>query len=198
MPLISCECALHRFRQRPSNWTLPIKVIFKFTLALKQWRVCTISSAITLLHLRIHSSNNYSLISLHVSTLISSIISPTNTLQMMNQFIQLTLQFLHFNPMIQRTSLKFFFIFLILYATPRILPQGQVQNDTKRPPTENDRRSALALGHSTPRSPQPQLIFSTATGTPGQSTRSWGAGTELVGRQSGYDSPPTQPATLQN
>ena len=86
------------------------------------------------------------LLSLHVSTLISSIISPTNTLQMMNQFIQLTLQFLHFIPMIQPTSLKFFYIVLILYATPRFLPQGQVQNDTKRPQTENDRRPAPALG----------------------------------------------------
>ena len=146
MPLISCECVLHRFRQRPPNWTLPIKEIFKFTLALKQWRVCTICSAITLLHLRIHSSKNYSLIFLHVSTLISSIISPTNILQMLNQFIQLTLQFLHFIPMIQPISLKFFYIFLILYATPRFLPQGQVQNGTKRPPTENDRRPAPALG----------------------------------------------------
>ena len=146
MPLISCECALHRFRQRPPNWTLLIKVIFKFTLALKKWQVCTISSAVTLLHLRIHSSKNYSLISLHVSTLISSNISPTNTLHMMNQFTQLTLQFLHFIPMIQPTSPKFFYIFLVLYATPRFLPQGQVQNDTKKPPTENDRRPAPALG----------------------------------------------------
>ena len=121
MPLISCECALHRFRQRPPNWTLLIKVIFKFTLALKQWRVCTISSAIIHLHLRIHSSKNYFLISLHVFTLISSIILPTNTLQMMNQFIQSTLQFLHFIPMIQLTFLEYFYILLILYATPRFL-----------------------------------------------------------------------------
>ena len=140
MQLISCECALHRFRRRPPNWTLLIKVIFKFTLALKQWRVCTISSAITLLHLRIHSSKNYSLISLHVSTLISSIISPTNTLQMMNQFIQLTLQFLHFIPMIQPTSLKFFYIFLILYASPRFLPPPPRTKHAKGPPAENDRR----------------------------------------------------------
>ena len=140
MPLLLCDCALHRFNQRPPNWTLPINVIFEFTLALKQWRVCTISSAITLLHLRIHSSKNYSLISLHVSTLISSIVSPTNTLQMMNQFIQLTLQFLISIPMIQPTSLKFFYIFLILYATPRRLPPPPSTKHKNGPPAENDRR----------------------------------------------------------
>ena len=48
-----------------------------------------------------------------------------------------------------------------------------------------------------PRSLQSQLNFSTATGTPGQFTHSLSARTELVGRQSGNDSPPTQPATLQ-
>ena len=140
MPLILCECELHRFRQRPPKWTLPINVIFKFTLALKQWRVCTISSSITLLHLRIHSSKNYSLISLHVSTLKNSIVSPRNTLQMMNQFIQLTLQFLISIPMIQPTSLKFFYIFLILYATPRCLPPPPSTKHTKGPPAKNDRR----------------------------------------------------------
>ena len=138
MPLISCGCALHRFHQRPPNWTLSIKVIFKFTLALNQWRVCTISSAITLLHQRIHSSKNYSLIFLHAFTLIFLITLPTNTPRMKNQFIQLILQFLHSFPMIQPTSLKFYYIFLFRYATPRFLPKGQVQNDTKRPPTEND------------------------------------------------------------
>ena len=140
MPLISCECALRRFRQRPPNWTLLIKVFFKFTLALKQWLVCRISSATIHLHLRIHSSKNYFLISLHVSTLIFSITSPTNTLHMMNKFIQSTHQFLHFVPMIQPTSLKFFYISLNLYATPRFLPQPPGTKHTKGLPAENDRR----------------------------------------------------------
>ena len=140
MPLILCECALHRFRQRLPNWTLLIKVIFKFTLALKQWLVCTTSSAIILLPLRIHSSKNYSFISLHVSTHISSIISPTNTLQMLNQFIQSILQFLHFIPMIQLTFLEYFYILLILYATPRFLPPPPGTTHKKGSPAENDRR----------------------------------------------------------
>ena len=140
MPLILCECALHRFRQKLPNWTLLIKVIFKFSLALKQWLVCTIFSATIHLHLRIHSSKNYFLISLHVFTLRSSIISLTNTLQMMNQFIQSTLQFLHFFPMIQLTFLEYFFILLILYATPRFLTPPPCTKHTKVSPAENDRR----------------------------------------------------------
>ena len=146
MPLILWECALHRFRRRPPNWTLLIEVISKFTLALKQWLVCTTFSAITLLNLRIHSLKNYSLISLHVSTLISSIILPTNTLQMMNQFVQLILQFLHFIPMIQPTSFNFFYIFLILYATPRFLPPPPGTKHKKGPPAENDRRPRRRRG----------------------------------------------------
>ena len=94
-----------------SKLKLLIRAIFKFTLALKRWLVCTTFSAITLLHLRIHSSKNYSLISLHVSTLISSNSSTTNTPQMMNQFFQSTLQFLHFIPTIQLTFLKTFSYF---------------------------------------------------------------------------------------
>ena len=140
MPLISCECALPQFRHIPPNWTLLIKVIFKFTLALKQWLVCTISSATIHLHLRIHSSKNYLLISLDVSTFISSITLPTNTLQMMNQSIQSTLQFLHFIPRIQLFFLNYFYIFLIFYATPRFLPPSPGTKYTKGPPAENDRR----------------------------------------------------------
>ena len=140
MPLISCECALTQLRHRPPNWTLLIKVIFKFTLALKQWLVCTISSATIHLHLRIHSSKNYLLISLHVSTLISSITLPTNTLQMMNQSFQSTLQFLHFIPTIQLIFLNCFFIFLVFYATPSFLPPPPGTKHTKVPPAENDRR----------------------------------------------------------
>ena len=139
MPLISCECALPQFRHRPPNWTLLIKVIFELTLALKQWLVCTISSATIHLHLRIPSSKNYFLISLHISTLISSITLPMNTLQMMNQTIQSTLQFLHFIPTIQLIFLNCFYIFLIFNATPRFLPPPPGTKHTKGPPAENDR-----------------------------------------------------------
>ena len=96
------------------NFSSPRRVISKFILVLKQWLLCMIFSAITLLHLRIHSSKNYLLISLHVSTLISLITSPMNTPQMMNQFIQSTLQFPHFIPMIQLISLKYFYILFVI------------------------------------------------------------------------------------
>ena len=149
MPLISCECALPHFRHSPPNWTLLIKVIFKFTLALKQWLVCTISSATIHLHLRIHSSKNYFLISLHVSTLISSITSPTNTLQKINQSFQSTLQFLHFIPRIQLIFLNCFYIFLLFYATPRFLPPRPGTKHKKGPPAENDRRPGREPAGST-------------------------------------------------
>ena len=118
----------------------PRTLISKFISVLKQWLVSMIFSAITLLHLRIQSSKNYSLISLYGFTLISSITSPTNTLQMMNQFIQSTLPFLHFIPMIQLTFLEYFYILLILYATPRFLPPPPGTKHKKGPPAENDRR----------------------------------------------------------
>ena len=140
MPLILWECALHRFCQRLPNWTLLIKVIFKFTLALKQWRVCTIFSAIIPLHQLIHSSKNYLLIFLRVSTLISSITLFTNIPQMMNQSFQSTLQSLHFTPTIHLIFLNCFYIILIFYATPRFLPPPPGTKYTKGPPAENDRR----------------------------------------------------------
>ena len=169
MPVISCELALHRFSQRPPNWTLLIKEIFKFTLALKQWRVCTISSATIHLHLRIHCSKNYFLISLHVFTLISSIISPTNTLQMMNQFIQSTLQFLHFISMIQLTFLEYFYVLLILYATPTFLPTPPGTKHKKGSPAENDRRPE---GRSEdPTIPKNRRPWRAAPAFPGQSRR---------------------------
>ena len=140
MPLILYECALLRFPQKPPNWTLMIKATFKSTSAPKQWLACMIFFAIILLHLRTHSSKNYLLIFLHVSTLISSITSPMNTPQMMNQFIQSTLQYLHFIPTIRLISLNNLYIFLIFYATPRFLPPPPGTKDTKGPPAENDRR----------------------------------------------------------
>ena len=118
MPLILCECELHQFHPRPPNWTILIKVIFKFTLDLKQWLVCTIFSATILLHLRTHSSRNYSLIFLHVSILIFFIISPTNTLRMKNHSIRSTTQILHSILTIQPTFFKYFYIFFCFYATP--------------------------------------------------------------------------------
>ena len=140
MPLILWECASRRFRRRHPNWTLLIKVIFKFTLALKRWQVCTISSAITLLNLRIHSLKNYSLISLHVSTLISSITLLTNIPQTKTQSIRSTPQFLPFIPMTRPIFLNCFCIFLIFYATPRFLPPLPGTKHTKGSPAENDRR----------------------------------------------------------
>ena len=138
MPLMLCA----DFAQRPLNWTLLIKVISKFTLALKRWLVCTTSSAIILLHLRIHSSKNYFLISLHVPTLIFSINLLTNTLQIMNQFFQSTLQFLRFIPTIQLIFLNCFYIFLIFYATPKFLPPPPGTKHKEGPPAENNRRPA--------------------------------------------------------
>ena len=125
---------------KTSKMTLLIKVISKFTLTLKQWLVCTSFSAITLLHLRIHSSKNYSPSSLHLSTLISSITLPTNTLQMMNQFIQSTLQFLHFIPMIQHTFFEYFYILLIFMQLQDFYHHRWVQNIQKgcRPRTTDD------------------------------------------------------------
>ena len=152
MPLILCECALHRFCQRPKNWTLLIKVIFKFFLALKQWLVCTIFSATILLHLRTQSSKNHSLIFLHVFILIFSIISPTNTPRMMNQPIQSTLQFLHSILTIQLTFPKYFYIFLIFHATPKFLPRRRAHDNIKGSPAEIDRRPERGSGE--PRAPR--------------------------------------------
>ena len=116
---------------------LPRKIFFKFTLALKQWLVCTTFSAIIRLHLRIHSSKNYSLVFLHASTLISSIIMLTNTLRMKNQSIRSTPQNLHFTLTIQLTFLKhFYFYFLQLQD----FYHKDGTRHTKGPPAENDRR----------------------------------------------------------
>ena len=104
---------------------LPRKVSFKFISVLKQWLVCMIFFAITRLHVRTHSSKNYLLTFLRVFILIFLITLPTNTPRMKNQFIQLTDLFLHFILTTQLTFLKYFYIVLIFYATPRILPQGR-------------------------------------------------------------------------
>ena len=139
MPLILYECALHRFRQRLPDWTLLIKVIFKFISALKPWLACTIFSAILLLHVRIHSSKNYSPIFLPVFTLISSITLPINTPRMKNQSILSTLPFLHSTPTIQPIFLKHFYIFFIFMQLPNFYHEDGTGH-TKGPPAENDRR----------------------------------------------------------
>ena len=142
MPPILFECALHRFRHRPPNWTLMIKVIFKIISALKQWLACTIFFATTLLHPRTHSSKNYSPIFLHVFTLIFLITLPTNILRMKNQFVQLIHLFLHSTLMIRPTFLKNFMLYfcIFFYATTKFLPQKRAQDSRKGPPAENDRR----------------------------------------------------------
>ena len=142
MPLISYECASPRFRHRPPNWILMIKVTFKSISALKQWLVCTIFFAITRLHVRTHSLKNYSPISLHGFTLIFSITSFMSTLRMKSQSIQSTLQLLHFILTTQITFLKYFYIALIFYVTPSFLPQGRWHTAYKRAAAENDRRPA--------------------------------------------------------
>ena len=58
-------------------------------------------------------SKSYALISLHVSTLMSSITSPANIPRMMNRSILSTHQSLHIIPLIQPTFLKIFNHFLI-------------------------------------------------------------------------------------
>ena len=139
MPLILYEYLLHGFCHKRPNWILMISATFKFISAPRRWLVCMIFSAVIHLHLRIHSSKNYSLISLHVSTLISSITLFTSTLQMMNQFIQSTLQFLQFILTIQLTFVKHFYTILILIAAQDFYHHRRVQNIKKgRRPRRTD------------------------------------------------------------
>ena len=138
MPLILFECALHRFRHRPPNWTLMIKVVFKFISALRPWLACTIFSAMIPLRLRTPSLKNYSLIFLHAFTLIFSIILLTNTPRMKNQFIQL---FLHSILMIRPTFPKKFLSYLLCFlSNSKIFYHKDGTRHTKGPPAENDRR----------------------------------------------------------
>ena len=89
---------------------------------------------------------------------------------MMNQFIQLTLQFLLFIPTIQLIFLNCFYILLIFYATPRFLPPPLSTKHRKGPPAENDRRP-----EGRPEDPRPQRnrprrrAAPTAPAFPGQS-----------------------------
>ena len=141
MPLILYECASPRFRHIPPNWIPMIRVTFKFISALKQWLVCTNFFAIIHLHVRTHSSKNYLPTFLHGFILTFLITLPMSTLRMKSQPIQSTLQLLHFILTTQLTSLKYFYIVLIFYATPRFLPQGRQHATYKkgrRPRTTDD------------------------------------------------------------
>ena len=118
MPLILCECALHRFRQKPPNWIELIDATFKFNSALKRWLVCTNSYAIILWRLTILCSKNRFPISLLDFLRINLIISHMKVL-ITSQSDQLILQFLHFIPTIQPKILKYFYVLLIFYATSK-------------------------------------------------------------------------------
>ena len=126
MPLILYECALLQFRHRPPNWIPMIKVTCKSISALKQWLVCMIFFATIPLHVRTHSSKNYSPISLHAFTLIFSITMSMSTPRMRNQSFQSTHLFLNSTLMIRLTFRKYFIPYIVFfYATPRFLPQGR-------------------------------------------------------------------------
>ena len=121
---------------------LPRQVILtKSTLVLKQWLACTIFFAITRLHVRTHSSKNYSLIFLHVFILIFLITLPTNTPRMKHQFIQLIHPFLHSTLMIRPTFLRYFIPYLCIFFVQLqiFLQRRRAQDRRKGPPAENDR-----------------------------------------------------------
>ena len=133
MPLILYECASLRFRHRPPNWIPMIKVTFKFISALKQWLACTIFFATIPLHVRTHSSKNYSPISLHVFTLIFSITLSMSTPRMRNQSIQLTHLFLNSTLMIRLTFFKYFIPYFVFFlCNSKSLLQGRWHRTYKR------------------------------------------------------------------
>ena len=142
MPLILYECASLRFRHRPPNWIPMIKVTFKFISALKQWLACTIFFATIPLHVRTHSSKNYSPISLHAFTLIFSITLSMSTPRMRNQSIQLTHLFLNSTLMIRLTFLKYFIAYLVFFlCNSKIFTTRTVTRDIqkgRRPRTTDD------------------------------------------------------------
>ena len=163
MPLILYECASPRFRHRPPNRILMIKVTFKFISALKQWLVCTIFFAIIPIHERTHSSKNYLLIFLHAFTLIFSITLFMSTLRMRSQSIQSSLRLLHFIQRLNLLFLSIFTLFLFFMQLQDFYHKDGGTRHTKGPPAENDRRPARrARGHRLPKIPRvgecPQLI----------------------------------------
>ena len=132
MLLISTVSVFHKNALLTLPFLLPRKVIFRSTSALRRWLACMIFSVTIPLHPRTHSSKNYLLISLHGFTLIFSITLFMSTLRMRSQSIQSTLRLLHFILTTQLTFLKYFYIVLIFYATPRFLPQGRRHATYKR------------------------------------------------------------------
>ena len=140
MPLILCECASLLFRHRPPNWIPMIKVTFKFISALKQWLAYTIFFATIPLHVRTHSSKNYSPISLHVSTLIFSITLSMSSPRMRSQSIRSTFQLLHFILTTQLTFVKNFYCYYFL-CNSKIFTTKTVTRDIqkgRRPRTTDD------------------------------------------------------------
>ena len=142
MPLILYECASPRFCHRPPNWIPMIKVTFKFSSALKQWLACTIFFATIPLHVRTHSSKNYSPFFLPAFILIFLITLPTNTLRMKNQSIQLTHLFLNSTLMIRLIFLKYLIsYFCIFLCNSKIFTTRTAGRDIqmgRRPRTADD------------------------------------------------------------
>ena len=140
MPLILYECASPQFRHRPPNWIPMIKVTFKSTSALKQGLVCTIFFAIIPLHVRTHSSKNYSPISLQCFILIFSITMFMSIPRMRSQSIRSTFQLLHFILTTQLTFLKYFYCYYSL-CNSKIFTTRTVARDIqkgRRPRTTGD------------------------------------------------------------
>ena len=100
---------------------LPKKVTFKSTLAPRRWLAYTIFFAINPLHVRTHSSKNYSPIYLHVFTLIFSITLFMSTPRTRSQSIQSTLQLLHFIRTTPLIFLKYFYTLFYFVCTSKVL-----------------------------------------------------------------------------
>ena len=122
MPLPLCECASHRFRQKPPSWASLIKTTFKSFLALKPWLVYMNFYAIILSRLTIHFLKNCFPISL-LDFFPTSLIVLHTKAPMTSLSDRSTLQSLHSTLTIQPTFLKDLYIFFTFYETPRFLPQ---------------------------------------------------------------------------
>ena len=173
MPLILYECASPRFRHRPPNWIPKIKVTFKFISALKQWLAYTIFFATIPLHVRTHSSKNYSPISLHAFTLIFSTTLSMSTPRMRSQSIRSTLQLLHFILTTQLTFLKYFIPYFVFFlCNSKSLPQGRWHRTYKRVAgRERPTTRRRARGPRPPRSRPPRRGPLADPAFPGQSRR---------------------------
>ena len=158
------------------NPNLPFtkKVISRLNLFLKRWLVCTTFSAIIPLYLRIHSLKNYSLIFLHVSTLIYSVILSTNTPRKTNQSNHSIPQSLHFILIVQPTFPKYFSIVLpFFYATPNFYNEDQHPTVKKgrRELKDSRRPEGGSEGLIVPETRPTRRAAPTAPAFPGQSRR---------------------------